>query len=155
MEGIFWVACHFVKALFTNPSELQKMWEDPRKRAILQLGVYDLIILGIIEFLVCLLFGAAKGKETYTTSDVRTALRKEGGYLESLGFNILTGACDDHNIFSTLTNMTDISILSLTQSYARNTMNLLAGNQSAVSYITKSIGPLSELQGLAAQLSAE
>lgn len=155
MEGILLTALHLTKALFTDRAEFEKIWNDPKKRAILQLGVYDLLILGLVEFLVCLLWGAAKGKESYTPSDVRTSLRKEGGYLESLAFNVFTGAIDDHNIFSTVSNLTDISVLSMTQSYAKNTMNLLSGNQSTLSFITKSIGPLSELQGLAAQLSAE
>lgn len=61
MEGIFWAYCDLVKFMFTDHEAFKKHLEDPFTRNLMAMGLCDMLILGLLGWLVTFLF--AEGHE--------------------------------------------------------------------------------------------
>lgn len=159
MEGILRVYCRFGKLLFTDHAQLKKMLEDPQTKALMMMGLSDILFMGLLLMLVTLLFSSAHQEAldgtTINSTELRKVLAKEGNYFEALAYSVIAGAAEDSMIDQTIVSLSNVSSIELAKSYWKNTGALLAGNQTAFEYATKSVGALGELRGIASKLADE
>lgn len=155
MEGMLQEQLYMLKSLATmNVGEFVKtMKEDPIKRGYWLLGMHDMWVMMLMEFLVTFVFGSIfevehKDGKRYK-AEVRQAMRKVDPGSQLL-YNVLIGSFADSQFPNVIGSFTDKPpVLMAAQRFGRSSWNLITDDHNLGYFLTQNFGALRDFQGIA------